>query len=111
MENLFKNFQGADIDRLIDCLKAARAAGLSIDKYTQAGVNQNSGNVWLYGECWAGCVYCSIGFDVLWSYSCPECGEEHDFDTYAEMESYASDNEFDHCHSCHEETEIESETA
>ena len=47
MTDLFQNFQGADIDRLIECIKAARAAGLSIDKYTSAGVNDNSGNVWL----------------------------------------------------------------
>jgi hypothetical protein len=56
--------KGADIDRLVECIKAARAAGLSIDKYTSAGVNDNSGNVWLASEDWTGCVYCSIGFDV-----------------------------------------------
>jgi hypothetical protein len=109
MQNLFEQFQGADLDRLTDCIQAVKAAGLKIDKYTQAGVNQNSGNVWIYGECWAGCVCCSIGFDVSWYYSCPECGEEHEFDTYAEMESYASDNENEHCGACHEETETEGE--
>lgn len=36
MENLFQQFQGADLDRLIECIKAVRAAGLTIDKYTQA---------------------------------------------------------------------------
>ena len=105
MNNLFEQFQGADLDRLIDCIKAIRDAGLTIDKYTQAGVNENSGNVWIASEDWPGCVYCSIGFDVQWSYFCHECGEEHDFDTYREMESYASDNDYQHCHSCHEETE------
>ena len=88
-ESLFEQFQGADLDRLAECLKAIRLAGLSTSKYTQAGVNQNSGNVWVWDEDWAGCVYCSIGFDVQWSYSCPECGEEHDFDNYSEMEDYA----------------------
>jgi hypothetical protein len=105
MNNLFEKFQGTDLDRLVECIQAVKAAGLSIDKYTQAGVNQGSGNVWVYGEFWPGCVYCSIGFNVQWSYSCPECGEEHDFNTYEEMESYASDNENNHCHVCHEETE------
>lgn len=105
MENLFQQFQGADLDRLIECIKAVRAAGLTIDKYTHAGVNENSGNVWIIGECWTGCVYCSIGFDVKWSYSCPECGEEHDFDTYWEMESYSGEYDYDRCESCHEETE------
>jgi len=87
--NLFEQFEGADLDRLVKCLQAIKGAGMRVDKYTQAGVNQNSGNVWVWSEDWPGCVYCSIGFDVAWSYSCPECGEEHDFETYAEMEEYA----------------------
>ena len=44
--NFFEQFEGADLDRLSDCLKAIRLAGLRTDKYTQAGVNQSSGNVW-----------------------------------------------------------------
>jgi hypothetical protein len=103
MENLFEQFQGADLDRLTDCLKAIRAAGLSVDKYTQAGVNQNSGNVWVWSENWSGCVYCSIGFDVQWSYSCPECGDEHDFDTFQELESYAIEHNHNRCESCQTE--------
>ena len=91
MENsLFEQFEGADLDRLVECLNAIKDAGKRVDRYTQAGVNQNSGNVWVMSEDWPGCVYCSIGFDVAWCYSCPECGEEHDFDTFEEMEEYAS---------------------
>lgn len=91
MENsIFVQFEGADLERLTECLSAIRAAGKRVDRYTQAGVNQNSGNVWVWSEDWPGCVYCSIGFDVAWSYSCPKCGEEHDFDTFEEMEEYAS---------------------
>lgn len=90
MESLFEQFEGADLDRLVECLNAIKAAGMRVDKYTMAGVNQSSGNVWVMSEDWPGCVYCSIGFDVAWSYSCPECGEEHDFDTFEEMEEYAS---------------------
>ena len=91
MENsIFAQFEGADIDRLIACLSAIRAAGLRVDRYTQAGVNQSSGNVWVMSENWSGCIYCSIVFDVAWCYSCPECGEEHDFGTFEEMEEYAS---------------------
>ena len=101
MENLFSNFAGADLDRLIECIKAAKSAGLTLDKYTQAGVNQSSGNVWLWSEDWAGCVYCSIGFDVAWSHSCPECGTETDFDTYRELESFVSDHD-GLCESCQE---------
>lgn len=89
MSNIFEQFQGADLDRLAECIKAVRAAGLTIDKYTHAGVNENSGNVWVWNEDWTGCVYCSIGFDVQWSYSCSNCGSETDFDTYAEMTAYA----------------------
>lgn len=88
-QNLFEQFEGADLDRLVACLQEIKLAGMRVDKYTQAGVNQSSGNVWVMSEDWPGCVYCSIGFDVAWCYSCPECGEEHDFETYAEMEEYA----------------------
>jgi hypothetical protein len=90
MESLFEQFEGADLDRLVECLQAIKGAGMRVDKYTMAGVNQSSGNVWVMSEDWPGCVYCSIGFDVAWSYSCPECGEEHDFDTFEEMSEYAS---------------------
>lgn len=89
MSNLFEQFEGADLERLTDCLAAIRKAGKSVDRHTQAGVNQGSGNVWVWSEDWPGCVYCSIGFDVAWCYSCPECGEEHDFETFEEMEEYA----------------------
>ena len=100
--NFFEQFAGADLDRLSDCLKAIRLAGLRTDKYTQAGVNQSSGNVWVWDEDWAGCVYCSIGFDVSWSYTCRECGEEFDFPTYAELEAFAEDNAED-CTMCRTE--------
>lgn len=89
MSNLFEQFEGADLERLTDCLAAIRKAGKSVDRHTQAGLNPNSGNVWVWSEDWLGCVYCSIGFDVAWCYSCPECGEEHDFETFEEMEEYA----------------------
>ena len=84
-ESLFAEFQGADTERLADCLIAIRKAGLKTSKYTQAGINQLLGNVWVWDEDWVGCVYCSIGFDVQWSWSCGDCGEEYDFDTYQEM--------------------------
>lgn len=105
MENLFEQFTGADLDRLVECIKAIRKSGLTIDKYTQAGVNRNNGNVWVWSDDWVGCVYCSIGFDVQWSWSCPYCGEEYDFDIYQEMEQFADDQreQFDdHCHQCKE---------
>lgn len=105
MTDLFENFQGADIDRLTDCLKAIRAAGLSVDRHTQAGVNQNSGNVWVWSEDWAGCVACSIGFDVFWVYSCPDCGEEHEFESYAQLEDYASQWDGE-CEVCVKEKEV-----
>lgn len=88
MESLFEQFAGADLDRLAECIKAIRKAGLQTSKHTQAGVNQSSGNVWVWDEDWQGCVACSIGFNVFWSHSCPECGEEYEFDTYGEMEEY-----------------------
>jgi hypothetical protein len=85
MQNMFEQFNGADLDRLSDCLRAIKKAGLSTSKYTQAGVNQSSGNVWVWDEDWMGCVFCSIGFDVAWMWSNPDDGEEHEFDSYQEM--------------------------
>jgi hypothetical protein len=104
---LFKQFAGADLDRLAECLKAIRENGLKTSPYTQAGVNQNLGNVWVWDEDWVGWVYCSIGFDVQWSWLCGDCGEEYDFDTYAEMDSFVSkQNDLTNCsgcESCHKE--------
>lgn len=96
--NLFEQFEGADLDRLVECIKAVKAAGLSLDRYCQAGVNQSSGNVFIWSEDWPGCVYCSIGFNVAWSYSCGNCGEEFDFETYADLCEYADlCNDHDQC--------------
>lgn len=47
MESLFEQFEGADLDRLVACLQAIKDAGMRVDRHTQAGVNQNSGNVWV----------------------------------------------------------------
>ena len=103
MNNLFEQFEGADLDRLTECLSAIRKAGLKVDKYTHAGVNQSSGNVWVWSEDWSGCVACSIGFDVFWVYSCPECGEEWEFEEYEMMQQYASQFE-GQCGQCEEVT-------
>lgn len=101
MSTIFEQFSGDDLDRLTDCIKAIKQAGLSIDECTQAGVNQSSGNVWVWNENWVGCVYCSIGFDVQWSWTCGECGEEYDFDTYQEMEDFVStQNDLTDCSGC-----------
>lgn len=111
MNNIFEQFEGADLDRLTECLKAIKAAGLSVNKYTMAGVNESSGNVWVASEDWRGCVYCSIGFDVQWSWYCGNCGEEYDFDTYAELEEFAEQQEdltnFEGCTHCCEVEETE----
>ena len=104
MENIFDSINGCDLDRLALCIQAVRKAGLSIDKYAQAGVNQSSGNVYIWSEDWSGCVYCSIGMGVQWSYSCPNCGEEFDFDDYGHCEDFAREcGEKDgHCTACQE---------
>ena len=105
MKDFFTGFEGEDIKRLNECIKAVHAAGLALDKYTHAGVNKNSGNVWVWSEDWAGCVFCSIGFDVAWVYSCPECGEEHEFSRYEAVGGYA-DKWAGQCDACaDEETE------
>ena len=113
MENFFEQFQGADLERLADCLNAVKKAGLKTSKYTQAGVNESSGNVWLWDESWTGCVACSIGFDVFWVWSCSNCGEESEFQTYSELEEFVDEQnkKTDHegCLQCCDEVE-ESET-
>ncbi len=101
MANIFEQFSGSDLDRLTDCIKAIKQAGLSIDESTQAGVNQLSGNVWVWNENWVGCVYCPINFDVHWSWTCGDCGEEYDFDTYQEMDDFVStQNDLTDCSGC-----------
>ncbi len=104
MENFFETFNGADLDRLIKCLTKLRDEGLTVDKYAQAGINSDSGNVYVWSEDWAGCVYCSLGGDVSWSYSCPQCGEEYDFDTEQECRDYADGHDY-HCAHCAENEE------
>lgn len=106
MDNIFGQFNGADLYRLVECIKRVRAEDLTLDKYSQAGVNSTSGNVYIWSEDWAGCVYCSIGFDVGWSYSCGECGEEYDFDTEHECRKYAEKHDYK-CESCNPESEGE----
>ena len=104
--NIFEQFNGADLDRLVLCLQRVRAEGLTVDKYSHAGLNNTSGNVYIWSEDWAGCVYCSIGFDVSWSYSCGECGEERDFATEQDCREYAEKHDYK-CGSCNPESEEE----
>jgi hypothetical protein len=88
MSVIFEEFQGADLDRLTACIDAVRKAELKITKYSQAGINPNSGYVWIWNEDWAGTVCCTLQGVVCWYWSCPECGEEYDFETYAELEAW-----------------------
>lgn len=99
MKSLFDTFQGADLERLADCFVAIRKAGLTTTQNTQAGLNESSGNVWVWDEDWAGSVACSIGFDVFWVFSCSECGEEYEFETYAELNNF-SENNWSNCEKC-----------
>jgi hypothetical protein len=105
MSNIFEEFQGADLDRLAECLKAIKQAGLKTDRHTQTGINEGSGNVWVWSDDWLGCVYCSIGFDVAWVWACPDCGEEYEFATYQELDDFTSEQyeKYDGCKSCCEE--------
>ena len=45
MNLITEEFQGADLERLNDCIKAIHKAGLRIGKHTQAGINQSSGKM------------------------------------------------------------------
>jgi len=109
--SLFEQFQGADLERLADCLHAIKNAGLSTSPYTQAGVNESSGNVWVWDESWVGCVACSIGFDVFWAWSCPNCGYESEFHTYTDLEEFVTEqNEKTDHEGCEQCCEIVTET-
>ena len=100
MPLLNQEFAGADIIRFNKCLEIIVRDGLKIGNHTQAGLNTSSGNVWVWDEDWAGCIYCSIGFDVAWCYSCPECGHEEDFDSYEALKKYADDWNHAACGEC-----------
>ena len=102
----FGQFSGSDLDRFIGCVGKVRSEGLSLDKYCEAGINQSTGNVYIWSEDWAGCVYCGVGSNVAWSYSCPECGEEHDFATEQECREYAEKHGYE-CESCNHAAESE----
>ncbi len=103
MENIFSQFSGT-LDRLIACIQKVRSEGLTLDKYCQAGINPNSGNVYIWSEDWSGCVYCTLSGHVSWSYSCHECGEEYDFDTEEDCSKYASEHE-GRCEACDPDAE------
>ena len=100
MNSLFDKFQGADLERLADCFVAIRKAGLSTTKHTQAGLNDSSGNVWVWDEDWLGAIACSIGFDIFWVHNCSDCGSEHEFETYQELEDYVSKYHVTYCEDC-----------
>lgn len=104
MENIFSQFSGANLDRLVACIQKVREEGLTLDQYCQAGINQSSGNVYIWSEDWSGCVYCSLGGNVFWSYSCPECGEEYDFPTEEDCSKYAFEHE-GRCEACNADEE------
>lgn len=88
MSNIFSEFEGADLERFTACLDAIRKAGLKTTKHTQSGINPNFGHVWIWDEDWAGNVCCTLQGAVCWYWSCPQCGEEYDFKTYAELEAW-----------------------
>ena len=94
---------GADAKRLADCINFAAKNNLTITKHTQVGVNENSGNVWLWDEDWTGCIYQNIqnqGPFISWT--CPNCGEEFDCKTMIESDertNWSYDHD-DKCETC-----------
>jgi hypothetical protein len=102
MENFFEQFHGSDLDNLCECIQAVKLAGLTIDKHTQAGKNERTGNVWIYNEDWAGTVFSSNLMAVQWLHYCFECGEEYTFDNYEDLVAYA-DKHHGQCEKCVEQ--------
>lgn len=95
---------GADAERLADCIQFAAKHGLSVGKHTQAGLNESSGNVWLWDEDWPATIYEGLCMDEpCFSWACLECGEEQDADTLAEIEAMQEHfNEYERCKECME---------
>ena len=64
-------------------IEIAEQLGMNIDSYGEIGVNQNSGNTYLWLEDYMFCLYMPINCelrksDVYASYSCPEDGTEYE---------------------------------
>jgi len=96
----FENeFNGVDALRLAKLIQFVADQGKTISEHTLAGINQSSGNVYLYEEAWGGTPYVFDGAPC-WSYFCGECGEEHDFDTLEEIEHYQEEYE-QQCEACY----------
>ena len=96
-----QNISGADAEKLADCIYFAGKQGLIIGEETQAGVNQNFGNVWLWDEDWPACIYQDAGFSgARFSYTCPNCGFEQDCSTISECKVLS--NRFDNTERCKE---------
>lgn len=100
MENFFEQFHGRELRRLIKCITKLEAEGLTTTRYTDAGINSRSGNLYVWDESWSACIFIgSEGSEPTWCYPCFECGEEHMFDTHKEAQEYAQT--YDHqCESC-----------
>lgn len=96
---MFSEFYGNDLLRLTSCIIAIRDAGLSTTKHTHFGINENSGNVWVWDEDWIGCVFCVLNGGVFWCLNCSNCGNEEIFDNYIEMTKYSLQN-YDDCRIC-----------
>ncbi len=102
---IITDISGQDALRLCDCIEFASKQGLSIGEDTQVGINENSGNVWLWDEDWAGCIYQDIGFSgACFSWSCPDCGEEVDCANLSELnEKQAYFEQHECCEACNDE--------
>ena len=96
-----KRLQGADVERLSECYAHAAKLGLKVGQDTQYGLNEGSGNVWLWDEDWPACVYVTIGFDKGFLWSCPNCGNEVDCESVKDADDLNDKyNETDGCLEC-----------
>lgn len=92
-----EKIEGQDLVRLNKCVAKSVRLKLAINKYTQCGVNQSSGNVWLWSEDWSGCIYCNIGMQVSVMFTCSNCGAEESVNTMRKPKGWINSSI---CHDC-----------
>ena len=57
MENFFEQFHGRELRRLIECITKLEAEGLTTTRYTDAGINSRSGNLYVWDESWSASIF------------------------------------------------------
>ena len=101
---LENNLRNAETVRLAKLILWIAEQGHELPEEAAAAVNPSSGNVYIWSEDWAATPYITMGGHTAWLYSCPNCGNEEDFDTLDKAETYLQEHDGE-CEECHEADE------